>query len=101
MSDKKRLIVKDWNVENIYRDIEFRLPGIMERNEWLRHMRENFNDAEDPGERFLPYNISFPNSDSYNRKDVSIAPKTEITYRDYYDCNPYFRMFILKVRKQR
>jgi len=94
-----RLNVKDWNTENIYKDIEFRLPGIMERNEWFRFMRNNFEAAEDQGERFLAHNLSFPNSDSYNRRNISIdAPKTEISYRDYYDCNPYFRMFILKVR---
>ncbi|WP_148285742.1 hypothetical protein [Ferroplasma acidarmanus] len=62
--------IVDWKTENVYRDIIFELPGIMERNEWLRYMYQNFQEAEDPSVA-SPWRSAIPyreNSHVSNRK---------------------------------
>jgi hypothetical protein len=45
--------IKDWNTEDKFRDIEFRLPEI-KNNPWFKFVQRNFQEAEDPSQRAPP-----------------------------------------------
>jgi len=48
-----RGIVKDWETENVFRDLLFRIPDL-KNNEWFSFLYRNFTEAEDEGERAPP-----------------------------------------------
>lgn len=69
-----RGIVKDWETENVFRDLLFRMPDL-KNNEWFNFLYQNFTEAEDEGERAPPLAEIF-----------SDAPKTRLPRNDL--CTP-------------
>gem|GEM_PF-3637528 len=83
--------MKDWNVENAYRDLFFMDPKLKD-NEWIKHMYRSFEEMEDEGERAPPAYLPPELDDTGKRKDIRKSPEhTRISLVDIPD-KPIFRI---------
>ncbi|MHB1439994.1 MAG: hypothetical protein ACYCSO_05170 [Cuniculiplasma sp.] len=77
-----RNVVKDWNKENVFRDLFFTNP-YLKGNDWIKHMYRSFAEMEDEGERAPPLSEIF---NDFEKREIRKSPEcTRISLVDLPD----------------
>ena len=92
--------VRDWNTENVYRDIFFQCPGILERNEWLSYMYQNFCEAEDPRVRNVGRNVKLFNPNKERTARLQSQEFTRLSLVEKMDEYNYKVFRLLRKQKE-